>query len=145
MVQFDAMAQQGAFRGGCLCGALRYVTGKLIDAGYCHCRICQRSSGAPVLAWASFPVDGFAYQKGLPSLYRSSPNAQREFCGACGTQIAFRDQKTATTVDVNIASLDDPASLKPEYHIWTVSRIPWFDTTDDLPRYEGEWPDRPSI
>jgi len=145
MVQFDAMAQQEAFQGGCLCGALRYVAGKPIDAGYCHCRICQRSSGAPVLAWASFPVDGFAYQQGSPSLYRSSPNAHREFCGVCGTQIAFRDQKTATTVDINIASLDDPASLKPEYHIWTGSRIPWFDTTDDLPRFEGEGPDRPSI
>ena len=139
------MAQSGAFEGGCLCGALRYSAGKPpIDAAYCHCRLCQRSSGAPVLAWASFPADAFAYRKGSPSRYRSSPGAHREFCPTCGTQIAFRDQKTAATVDVNMATLDDPASLKPEYHIWTGSRIPWFDTTDDLPRYEDAGPDLPS-
>ena len=38
--------------GGCLCGAVRYAAlGPPVDAGYCHCRICQRSSGTPVLTW----------------------------------------------------------------------------------------------
>ena len=139
------MARSETFQGGCLCGAVRYTAGDLIDAGYCHCRMCQRSSGAPVLAWVSFPLDSFAYQKGPPSIYRSSANGHREFCGDCGTQIAFRDQKTPTVVDINIASLDDPASVTPQYHIWTGSRIAWFETTDDLPRHEADGPDRPSI
>lgn len=39
-----------AGEGGCLCGALRYaLSGPSIDAGYCHCRFCQRASGAPVV------------------------------------------------------------------------------------------------
>ncbi len=139
------MAQTDRFQGGCLCGAIRYTAGDLIDAGYCHCRICQRSSGAPVLAWVSFPLESFAYPNGPPSIYRSSAHGHREFCGDCGTQIAFRDQKTATVVDVNIASLDDPASVAPQYHIWTGSRIAWFETTDELPRHEAGGPDRPSI
>lgn len=127
--------------GGCLCGALRYAAqGDPIDAGYCHCRTCQRSSGAPVLAWATFPVDAFAYTQGSPAAYRSSSRAAREFCAVCGTQIAFR-QDDAARVDLNMASLDHPDSFAPEYHIWTQSRIPWFDTRDELPRYSDEGPD----
>jgi hypothetical protein len=127
--------------GGCLCGALRYVAlGRPVDVGYCHCRVCQRSSGAPVLAWATFPNDAFAYTKGSPTTYRSSPRAGREFCAVCGTQIAFREDGAAR-VDFNIGSLDQPDSFAPQYHIWTESRIPWFETADDLPRYPDAGPD----
>jgi hypothetical protein len=133
---------EDTFQGGCLCGSLRYVAKHPIDAGYCHCRLCQRSSGAPVLAWVAFPVDSFAYADGSPSVYRSTPAAEREFCRSCGTQIAFRDLKGAETVEVNLASLDDPESVVPKYHIWTASRISWFDTADDLPRYEDDGPER---
>ena len=134
------------YAGGCLCEYLRYAARALpidpIDVGYCHCRICQRSSGAPVLAWATFPADSFAYTQGTPSRYRSSAGASREFCPGCGTQIAFREDG-AEKVDLNVASLDHPEGLAPQYHIWTESRIPWFDTRDSLPRHPGAGPDAP--
>jgi hypothetical protein len=38
-------------------------------------------------------------------------------------------------LDVTLASLDDPEAVRPSYHSWTASRIAWFDTADDLPRY----------
>ena len=42
--------------GGCLCGAIRYrVDGEVEDSAYCHCRTCQRQSGAPVVAWFALP------------------------------------------------------------------------------------------
>ena len=139
------MAEEYSFAGGCSCGRLRYGTrGRPFDTGYCHCRICQRTSGAPLLAWASFPVEAFEYSQGAPGVYRSSPHGQREFCSSCGTQIAYRESEGAASVDVNLASLDDPESLPPQYHVWTKSRISWFDTADDLPRYEDAGPDRPS-
>jgi hypothetical protein len=128
--------------GGCLCGALRYQAhNEPIDRGYCHCRLCQRSAGAPVLAWATFSVKAFLYTQGTPMIYRSSAQYQREFCGRCGTQIAFRKTGQATTVDVTLPSLEAPSRLKPEYHIWTESQIPWFDTLDELPRYKDNGPD----
>lgn len=124
--------------GGCLCGAVRYrLDRKITDAGYCHCRMCQQSSGAPVLAWVTVPVEAFQYIKGTVSVYRSSAKYQREFCGNCGAQILFRKSADPAAVDITIASLDDPESVKPEYHIWTMSRIPWFETDDALPRHEG--------
>jgi hypothetical protein len=129
------------YLGGCLCGALRYrARGEAIDVGYCHCRVCQRSSGAPVLAWATFRSDDFEYTGGSPEIHRSSERARREFCGACGTQILFVEDGR-DRVDFNVASLDRPEQLKPQYHIWTESQIDWFDTRDELPRYPDGGPD----
>lgn len=139
-MSFEIMT--GMLEGGCLCGAVRYrIDGAGIDAGYCHCRICQRSAGAPVLAWATVPARAFVYTRGVPTLYRSSEHGQREFCARCGTQLVFRRAPSARTVDVTLASLDDPASIAPAYHIWRVSRIPWFETGDELPRFEDAGPD----
>jgi hypothetical protein len=41
---------------------------------------------------------------------------------------------------VTLASLDEPAVVRPSHHIWTSSRIAWFDTADDLPRYPERGP-----
>jgi hypothetical protein len=137
------MANARTFIGGCLCGNVRYEAREPIEAGYCHCRLCQRSSGAPVLAWACFPTSSFSYAKGEPQSYRSSPTALREFCSSCGTQIAFRSSATPARIDLNIASFDDPTSIEPEYHIWLDSSLPWLHIDDDLPRYADEGPDSP--
>ena len=130
--------------GGCLCGELRYAAAGPVDAGYCHCRMCQRSSGAAALPWASFPAERFAWEKGSPAVYRSSGDGQREFCAACGSQIAFRDRRPPGTVSLNLGTLDAPGRVVPRLHIWTASRIPWFDTGDRLPRFEGSGPERPA-
>lgn len=128
--------------GGCLCGAVRYrVESPLSDVAYCHCRICQRSSGAPALPWASVPADRFGYIRGAPALYRSSANGIREFCATCGTPLVFRKSADAPHVDFTTVSLDDPAALPPTYHIWRMSRIGWFETSDTFPRFDDQGPD----
>jgi hypothetical protein len=117
--------------GGCLCGQIRFeAQGDPDFAGYCHCRMCQRSSGGPAQLYASFPPEGVVYAS-APAIYRSSPGSARHFCPSCGSQIAFRD---AASVSINVPCLDDPAAIAPREHIWCESRIPWFDTADDLPR-----------
>lgn len=123
--------------GGCLCGAIRFTSGaEPLDAGYCHCELCRRSTGAPVLAWVSYPAGTFAYVAGTPARYPSSDHGHREFCSRCGTQIAYRDSRNTATVEVNVGSLDDCEWVEPLYHIWCRSRIGWFDTRDALPRFE---------
>jgi hypothetical protein len=129
------------YEGGCLCGALRFsARGRPIDAGYCHCRLCQHSTGAPVLAWASFPVEAFAYTKGCATRYHSSAWGHREFCNLCGTQICYRQTEAAKTVDVNVGCMDNPADFPPEHHLYFKDRISWFDTADDLPRHAESAP-----
>ncbi len=128
--------------GGCLCTAVRYrLTGAPVDAGYCHCRLCQRAHGAPVVAWATFPRAHFSLVAGELRSYRSSPRGRRAFCAVCGTQLIFSSLRPdATTMDIALATLDNPEALRPEFHIWTSSRLSWFDTVDNLPRYSHDEP-----
>jgi hypothetical protein len=129
------------YEGGCLCGALRFhADDDPMDTGYCHCSLCRRSTGAPVLAWASFPAAAFTYTNGIAAIFESSAWGHREFCNLCGTQIAYRKSDAAMTVDVNVGCMDDPSAFPPQYHIYAKDRIGWFDTEDDLPRYAGSEP-----
>jgi hypothetical protein len=122
--------------GGCLCGELRYrISGQPRSADYCHCRMCRRAAGAPVVARLTVAEAALAWIEGRPAVYRSSAEAERLFCPNCGTQLALRDEPDY--LDVTLASLDDPAAVRPGYHIWTASRIAWFEVVDDLPRYPG--------
>jgi hypothetical protein len=122
--------------GGCFCGAVRYrVEGAPIDAAYCHCRICQRTTGAPAVPWASWPVERFSWAGPEPRTLESSAAGRRRFCGECGTQILFWTEAEPKLLDVNLVTLNRPEAVAPQYQIWTESRIPWFDTIDSLPRY----------
>lgn len=125
--------------GGCLCGAVRYcVDGAVVDAAHCHCRICQRSAGAAFITWATFPTHAFAYETGKPAVYRSSGDAVREFCGRCGTQLAFRADH-GEDIDISVTSLDEPDAIMPEGNIWVGSRRSWCRGFDrDLPDFDGE-------
>jgi hypothetical protein len=100
--------------------------------------MCQRAAGAPVVAWLSLASEAFAWIRGEPAVYRSSDRAERLFCPACGTQLASREIAGLDHVEVTIASLDEPEVVPPSEHIWSASRIGWFDIADDLPRHP-EW------
>lgn len=39
-------------------------------------------------------------------------------------------------IDFTIATLDEPETIAPEFHIWHASRITWFETIDHLLRHE---------
>jgi hypothetical protein len=130
--------------GGCLCGDVRYrITAAPVEAQYCHCRMCQRAHGAPVIAWLTVPLDGLAVTKGNPVAYRSSAKAFRHFCGSCGTPLTWREADNPRLVDVSIGSLDNPEAIAPTMHVWTDSRIAWFESADHLPRYPTNERPRP--
>jgi hypothetical protein len=64
--------------GGCLCGAVRFrVTAKPFAAYYCHCTMCQKTTGGPFTTGATVQIEGFAFTKGEPSAYESSPGFVR--------------------------------------------------------------------
>ena len=124
--------------GGCLCGAVRYrLEGTPLQAGYCHCRMCQRGVGAPVVAWGVWPADRFTWLQGEPRRFASSAKGERSFCARCGASLTSADPGDPTLIEVTLASLDDPAAFPPEEHVWTMSRVRWLDLADGLPRYPG--------
>lgn len=129
-------------RGGCQCGAIRFVaTGPAGDVAYCHCRTCQRTTGAPLTAWGDWEVQRFRFtSKEQPRVFASSATGERWFCGQCGSSIAFFDRQRPNIVEINLLALDDPATVQPTRHSWTSRRIAWFEIGDKLPRFDEEPP-----
>jgi hypothetical protein len=127
--------------GGCHCGQVRYrVEGEPARAGLCHCSDCRRHTGAPVVGWAVFRKDQLEWTGELTT-YSSSKHGRRQFCPRCGTSLFYlNDVVFPGLVDVQIATLDSPDSLKPSEQIQMTERIGWMRDAHDLPGFE-RWPD----
>ena len=130
--------------GGCACGAVRYhLASDPFDAGWCHCRTCQRNSGSPAMAFATVPIGDFQFTQGeeLVGQFASSDFGHRRFCSRCGTPFLMQVNHQPETVDFSIATLDEPDRVVPDFHIFYASRIAWAPAADDLPRHERFRPD----
>jgi len=77
--------------GGCQCGAIRYaLSAPPRKVSVCHCRMCQKASGAPFASFADIEKTDFTWTRGKPATFRSSSTAERDFCKDCGTPLGFR-------------------------------------------------------
>ena len=122
--------------GGCYCGAIRYeAAAQPFNATSCHCSICRRTTGAPFVAWFSVPRSQFRLTKGDPARFRSTAKGVRSFCAGCGTQITFEHSDYPHEIDITTCSLDEPARVPPEDHIWTWSKVGWVSLADGLPEF----------
>ncbi|MDX2233464.1 MAG: GFA family protein [Hyphomonadaceae bacterium] len=124
--------------GGCHCGAIRYEAhGEAMHHALCHCADCRRSAGAPMVGWAAFPVDAVNVVKGAPVTYASSADGRRQFCGACGTGLFYLNAVNLPgIIDIQTATLDDPAALPAQVHIQTAERLPWMEDAQALPAFD---------
>ena len=130
--------------GGCMCGSVRYeLKSDPFDAGWCHCRTCQLTSGAPAMVFASVPDGHLVWTKGKEKVrqVRSSSFGHRVFCGECGTPFLMRVDHQPETVDFSVATLDSPETVAPGFHIFWASRVYWFNPADKLPRHDRFRPD----
>ena len=126
--------------GGCQCGSVRYrITGSSILAALCHCSMCRRANAAPAVAWAMYQESQVAFTRSGPTLYESSPGANRGFCPRCGTQISFTAEYIPGLIDLTIGNLDKPSMVPQTFHYWESKRLSWVHFADQLPRY-AEFP-----
>jgi hypothetical protein len=125
--------------GGCLCGAVRFeLASEPFDAGWCHCRVCQKASGSPAMAFATVPLGDYRYAQGAEAVATvgSTRFGHRGFCSRCGTPLYIRADFQPDTIDFSIATLDDPGAVLPSFHIFYASRIAWAPAGDSLPRHD---------
>jgi hypothetical protein len=110
--------------GGCLCGRIRYqIKRSPIATGICHCKSCRRAAGAESVAWAVNRSDAFAFVGIRPRLFQSSEGVERTFCGDCGTTLTYRS--SPESIDVTLATLDEPELLPPTKETWCRDRLSW--------------------
>ncbi|MGD8326854.1 MAG: GFA family protein [Sphingomonadales bacterium] len=124
--------------GGCQCGAVRYkVLTPSLNAGYCHCRMCQRALGNIFGTFLTVDKDKLVWIKGEPAVYRSSKIATRGFCADCGTPLYFA-YDDADDVDLTVGALDEPELTRPNHHFAIESRLEAWHRPDDLPEQRSD-------
>jgi hypothetical protein len=122
--------------GRCLCGAVRYaVDGSLRPVSYCHCSQCRRSSGHYVAATACNVEElTLLDERGL-RWYRSSPRAQRGFCGECGSSLFWKPDH-GRYISIMTGTMDTPTGLKADQHIFVMDASDYYLLADGLPQFE---------
>jgi hypothetical protein len=123
----------------CLCGAVRYeIAAPFTMMAHCHCSMCRKHHGAPFATFAGAPFDAFHWLAGEDALgkYDSSEQGSRSFCTTCGSvgPLLMADAGFAIVPAGNLS--DDPG-IRPQNHMFTGSKAPWYTITDSLPQHEG--------
>jgi len=127
--------------GGCLCGEVRYeIDQPALGTGFCHCRVCQKFSGAPVTAFTVFATKAVRFVKSEPNYYKSSLIYERGFCTNCGSSLTGRyyAPEPPDWIGIKTTSLDTPEDFAPTWHLGMESQLPWLEIEDDLPRVRCE-------
>lgn len=76
--------------GTCLCGAVRVkAKAKSMNIGACHCSMCRKWGGGPLLAVECEREVDFEGAEQI-STFNSSEWAERGFCQKCGTHLFYR-------------------------------------------------------
>jgi hypothetical protein len=138
--------------GGCDCRAVRYrLETPPLFVHCCHCRWCQRESGASFALNAMIEADRVTLCAGEPELVatpsasgRGQPIAR---CPACRLALWSHYAGAGPTVCfVRVGTLDEPDHLPPDIHIFTGSKQPWVvlpPGTPAVPEYydrNHHWP-----
>ncbi|HUG44979.1 MAG TPA: GFA family protein [Sphingomicrobium sp.] len=119
--------------GGCACGRIRYTARIDSDEAYlCHCRLCQRATGSVSIAFKNLKAANVEWER-EPDWYDSSPIARRPYCGACGTSLGFRYAQGSESMDLTVASFDDPSRFRPTSHFGAEAMHRAWINTESLP------------
>ncbi len=130
-------------KGSCLCGKVRLeVFDQFLYAGHCHCSQCRKYSGSAFSSLAGVDGNDFRVVEGEEwiAYYHKTQETDLAFCRNCGSSLFSRKIKTGR-VNVRLGILDDVPQQKPAFHVFTGSKAPWYEISDDLPQFD----ERPGI
>jgi hypothetical protein len=117
--------------GSCACGAVGFeVTAPFDTAGHCHCKRCQRRSGALWSTNAIVAADGFAIVRGQEHVRVWAPETglPKAFCAECGGQL-YSDG--GDFIVVRLGAVDGDPGIEPEWRQWLESAPAWAQIPDD--------------
>ena len=121
-------------RGHCLCKSVRFeTTGTPIWVLHCHCESCRRQTASAFTTFYAMASGQWRWTGVEPSVYHSSPGAERFFCPICGAPAAYRNEvRFPGEMHFYAALLEDPVAVTPTGHVYSVERIPWVHIDDGL-------------
>jgi hypothetical protein len=117
--------------GGCDCRHVRYrMESAPLVVHCCHCRWCQRETGASFALNAMIEADRITLTSGAPEPVdtpSASGKGQKIFrCPKCRVAVWSNYAGAGPAVRfVRVGTLDNPDALPPDLHIFTGSKQPW--------------------
>ncbi len=148
----DVAAKGSFYDGGCTCRHVRYrMTSKPLFVHCCHCRWCQRETGAAFALNAMIEADRVQLLSGDPTVVDTPSNSGKgqriSRCPRCAIAVWSNYSGAGDAIRfVRVGTLDEPENLPPDIHIFTASKQPWVvlpaDTPAELEYYKASerWP-----
>jgi hypothetical protein len=126
--------------GGCACGQVRYrLASDPLFTHCCHCLNCQRQTGSAFVVNLLIEADRVEVLAGEPrpvDVPRDDGSTQRIYrCPDCQVAV-FSEYGGPQVRFVRGGTLDDPASVAPDVHIYTRSKVGWLALPDSAPAFE---------
>ncbi len=124
--------------GGCACGAIRYaLTASPLIVHACHCLDCQRLTGSAFVINVWIERRFVKVASPAPKSFRLAGGTGQHhdvfFCSSCGTYLWSRYQiAPGDALFVRAGTLDTPAAVRPDVHIFTRSKLPWLELPEGV-------------
>ncbi len=128
--------------GGCDCRTVRYrLHSAPLFVHCCHCRWCQRESGASFALNAMIESERVELLSGEPEVVdtpsESGTGQKISRCPVCRIALWSNYGGGGEWVRfVRVGTLDDPDRLPPDIHIFTASKQPWVVLPPGTPAME---------
>ena len=125
--------------GGCVCGAVRYrLTRPPLFVHCCHCRWCQRETGAAFALNAMIESDYVELLGATPETVATPSNSGKGQeilrCSKCRVALwSYYGMAKAALSFIRVGTLDAPDRLPPDIHIYTESKQPWVVLGPEIP------------
>src|SRR5512141_1717057 len=124
------MAPADWHEGGCTCRFVRYRMAQPLFVHCCHCRWCQRESGAAFALNALIESDRVELLAGDVEAVDTPSNSGKgqkiSRCPKCRVALWSNYAGAGDAVRfVRVGTLDDPDRFPPDIHIFTASKQPW--------------------
>ncbi|MEX0644130.1 MAG: GFA family protein [Parvularculaceae bacterium] len=125
--------------GGCTCRAVRFrLISRPLFVHCCHCRWCQRETGAAFALNAMIESDRVVLLVGAPETVLTPSNSGKGQkivrCPTCKIAVWSHYSGAGDKVKfVRVGALDEPDHLPPDIHIFTSSKQPWVALADGKP------------
>ena len=128
--------------GGCACGQVRYrLRSAPMFVHCCHCHDCQRQTGTAFVLNALIETDRVEQLTGQAGLFPMPTDSGRPHevarCPTCGTAIWSHYGGLRKLTFLRVGTLDEPAAVPPDVHIYTRSKLPWIALPPGVPAFEA--------
>lgn len=136
--------------GGCDCRRVRYrLTAPPLVVHCCHCRWCQRESGASFALNAMIEADFLESLGEAPEIVHTPTESGRgqriARCPTCRVAVWSHYSSAGPLIAfVRAGTLDAPDRLPPDIHIYTTSKQPWVILPAETPAVP-EYYDRDAV